>query len=508
MSAASFNGLADLLADIASPSDARQAPDSNTHQISPGVPDCLKDLFDLESPTEFERNQRQRTSSNPLSPLSSKSSLLDSEEEYDELDHVSVNRDDIIDSEDDASNDEDHFSQSDEAQVIEDSEFNELYASVCPSASEQDEIDLLSASSLHTVLATKCDCCIPCPIRANLTQLDIYRFRTDALRHTLSNGSRTTFIADALRPNLTFTATHHPSESTLGPRIPGQRARKQHFALNGIDVCPDIYCLAFGISRFCLRSAAEEAKGLSKSKVSVPEAPGLTQAIALDASILDLHVVQFVLNYAEESGAEKIPMDEDLQRAARFQAVHGSIDDLCILRLHECSEKDLFDKYLIASDEGRRYHTVGIKKFASIFNKDPRLLHIALARKREEFSECTICSDAKSQLSQKLTREQRSEVQHSWMLHLNVVWNERMAYVKKAQSPFIEKVEHPQRVLIIRVGASFHLDKMTKKMSSKQYFDVLCSSPFSLSHDNFGFSRYSKIKSGAKVLKHCRFALL
>jgi len=309
--------------------------------------------------------------------------------------------------------------------LIEDSVFNELYASVCPS---EEEIDLLSASSLHTVLATNCGCSIPCPIRANFTQLDVYKCRTYAFRHTLSDGSRTTFIADTLRPNLTFAATHHPSESTLGPRIPGQRAKKQHFALNGVDACADIYRLAFWISRSCLRSAAEEAKGLSKSKVSVPEASGSTQALALDAGILNLHVVQFVLNYAEESGAEKIPMDEDLQRA-RFQAVHGSIDDLCILRLHECSETYLFDKYVSASHEGRMYYTVGSKKFAEIFNKDPRLLHIALARKREEFSECTSCSDAKSQLSQKLTKEQRRAVQHSWMLHLNVVWNERMAYV-------------------------------------------------------------------------------
>ena len=103
------NGLSDLLAEVASPSDARQAPYSNT-QISPGVPDCLKDLFDIESPTEFQRNQRQRTSLNPMSPLSSNSSLHDSEEEYDELDHVSVNLDDKVDPEDHASNDEDHFS--------------------------------------------------------------------------------------------------------------------------------------------------------------------------------------------------------------------------------------------------------------------------------------------------------------------------------------------------------------------------------------------------------------
>ena len=103
ISAASCNGISYLLADIASPSDARQAPDSNTHQISPGVPDCLKDLFDIESPTELDRNQRQRTSSNPVSHMSSNSSLHDSEEEYDELDHVTVNLDDIVDPENDAS---------------------------------------------------------------------------------------------------------------------------------------------------------------------------------------------------------------------------------------------------------------------------------------------------------------------------------------------------------------------------------------------------------------------
>jgi hypothetical protein len=137
MSAASCNGLSDLLADIASPSDACQSPDSNTLQISPGVPDCLKDLFDFESPTNFERNQRRRISSDPLSPSSSNSSLHDSEEGYDELDDISDNREDIVDPDDAASNDEDHFSQSDEAQVIEDSVFYELYASVCPSESER-----------------------------------------------------------------------------------------------------------------------------------------------------------------------------------------------------------------------------------------------------------------------------------------------------------------------------------------------------------------------------------
>jgi hypothetical protein len=344
--------------------------------------------------------------------------------------------------------------------------FNELYAAVIPSKVEDCTKNLLSHESIQACLSTKCGCSMPCTVRANLDHFYVYKLRIDTIQHSLHDGARTEYIADTLRHSYNPIARHHPAETERGSRIPGQRARRQHYVINNVDVCPMIFALSNGISTHLLRASTTRAKGLSRAKNERTRPAFLAEAIDLDSDIESLHVVQFVLDYAQESGAEKIPMDEDLERAARFQKVHGSIDGFSLLRLHECTAQAVYDKYVEGSDSGRRYEAVDLRKFREIFKDDKRLLHICLARRREDFSICTNCQDAKTQLAQQhITKEQRVAIQQNWALHLHLVWRERLAYTKKAHAPFLEKSESIPPIIRIRIALSLHIDKQTKNMT-------------------------------------------
>lgn len=348
------------------------------------------------------------------------------------------------------------------AAEIDSTRFNELFASVQPNQSDAFSSDLLSHASITAFLGGACSCLVPCPIRAGLSYLQVYSSRHATLQKSLTNGDRAAFVADLLRCSLCEEASHHPAESTLGPRILGQRSRRQHFVLSNIDVCGPMYASAIGVSVYVLRTAGEQAKGPPRSTAG-SSSTELIRAQLCNSDIADLHAVQFLLDYARDSGAEKIPMSEDLERARKFQSRLGSVDDLCLLRVNDDKIGQVYAKYVEHGLGGRRYFCIGIREFSAIFDKDPRVAHICLARKRDSFSICTTCGDSKQLLSTKLTREQRAAAQYTWACHLDLVWAERMVYSQRAQAPFVESIPP---VLHIRMALSIHIDKQTKNMTA------------------------------------------
>lgn len=353
--------------------------------------------------------------------------------------------------------------------------FNELFAVVVPTTAEDGATNMLTHASITACLEFKCDCLVPCTIRAGLDPLYVHKLRADSLQHSLNNGSRTEHVANMLRPSLSMIASHHPAETERGNRVPGQRARRQHYVLNNVDVCPAVFALAIGVSPSLLRQGTTRAKNLSKPTINHPNSGFLNEAIELNSDVDTLFVVEFIVRYANDSGAEKIPMDEDLERAARFQKVHGSIDGLSLLRLNECTIESVFEKYVEGSDSGRRYSTVNMKKFRNIFQKDKRLLHICLARPIEGFSICTSCQEYKLKLyGRRLTTEQRLATQHAWSLHLHLVWKERLVYVSKAHAPYLEKIESIPPRIRIKIALSIHIDKQTKNVTGQRFSSIYC----------------------------------
>ena len=346
------------------------------------------------------------------------------------------------------------------------SRFNELYSDIRPSPAEQERTSLLTFDSIQKILNFVCKCLIPCPIRAGFTQLGVYAWRSSILQHSLWDGKRLIYLTDWVRPMRSFEAVHHPASASTGLRLAGHRARKLNLELNHTDVCSTVFAVATRSSETLLRNACEHSKNIPVGSGKNDYSQILQQAHELNSDVNILMAVQWIIGYAADSGAEMIPIFEDLERAARFQSVFGSIDELSLLRLNDCTLEALYQKYLDESNEGRKFIIIDLKDFRSTFKTDPRVLHICLARKRDAFSICTSCSDFKTQLSLKLTREQRAAVQHGWAMHLHLVWRERLAYVKKAQAPFVERSESIPRILYIRIALSFHIDKQTKNMTA------------------------------------------
>jgi hypothetical protein len=474
-----MSGLSDLVTEVSPPvSPLNQTPES-TGLTS--LPSGLRDINDDIDEEDSRRRQRPRIEYGQLDGLVTSLDVEDPDPAVEEIDDdplfESLDLDTplmphIIDEDVEADGENtreeelnSHFFSSHE-DGVDAVMFNEIYASIKPTAAENEANNLLGVQSIQSCLDFKCRCLVPCTIRADLDQLLIYRTRYNTLAHPVHNGDRAEYIANILRPCYNSVASHHPAETERGPRVAGQRARQLHFVINNVDVCPETFSLVYGISSNLLKNSKILAKKPAKVTIEQSIPRFLSEALDLDSDIGTLHVIQCILDYAIESGAEKIPMFEDLERAERFQKVHGSVDDLSLLRLHECTIEALYDKYVERSNGGRNYLVINPKKFSDIFSTDKRLLHITLARRRDNFSICTHCQDAKTRLSQnRLTREQRAAIQQQWATHLSLVWRERLAYTKKAQAPFLEKIEEVPPKIRIRIALCVHMDKQTKQMT-------------------------------------------
>ena len=121
--------------------------------------------------------------------------------------------------------------------------------------------ELLSYSSITSVLQEVCNCTIQCTVRAvvraGLTHTIVHQLRSATLQHFRSAGARTRFHAGLLRSSRTENSSRHPAELRHGPRYAGQRATKQHYAIGNIDVFAATYARAHGLPDRGLRAAAD-----------------------------------------------------------------------------------------------------------------------------------------------------------------------------------------------------------------------------------------------------------
>ena len=121
--------------------------------------------------------------------------------------------------------------------------------------------ELLSHSSITSVLQEGCNCTIQCTVRAvmraGLTHTIVHQLRSATLQHFRSAGARTRFHAGLLRSSRTENSSRHPAELRHGPRYAGQRATKQHYAIGNIDVFAATYARAHGLPDRGLRAAAD-----------------------------------------------------------------------------------------------------------------------------------------------------------------------------------------------------------------------------------------------------------
>jgi hypothetical protein len=84
-----------------------------------------------------------------------------------------------------------------------------------------------------------------------------------------------------------------------------------------------------------------------------------------------------------------------LMRAAGFGAAQAAwggdtVDKICHLRLHENEIMQFFTLYQLECGEG--LPSLRYADFCRVFKKDKRLAHIGVARKRDNFGECSKCT--------------------------------------------------------------------------------------------------------------------
>jgi hypothetical protein len=112
------------------------------------------------------------------------------------------------------------------------------------------------------------------------------------------------------------------------------RTRKYQLAINGIDVCAPTFSAVHGITSNLVRRACELDLALQSSVQDIVSRE-LAEAQKLNCSLDRMHAISFVIEHAKQSGAELMPMGDDLVRAESFFATNGDCDELCIQRLQE-----------------------------------------------------------------------------------------------------------------------------------------------------------------------------
>jgi len=315
-----------------------------------------------------------------------------------------------------------------------------LFDQIKTPVAEEERRELLSHSSITSVLEEVCNCTIQCTVRAGLTHALVHKLRSATLQHSRSTGDRTRFHAGLLRSSRTESCSRHPAELCHGPRYNGQRATKQHYVIGNIDVCASTYAHAHGLTDRGLRAAAdldvEEQVRVSHETISE-----LNDAQELNCSEQRMHAVSFILSHAKNSGAELMPMHDDLKGAEYFHQENGDPDDLCSIRLYETSITSLYCAYEAASEKGLKYTPLNQDDFSDLFYNDRRVMHIYLARQRDSFSICTGCLDWKQQLANaRLPADERARLQLEYSQHLKRIAADRLVHTMTSQMPRIERV--------------------------------------------------------------------
>jgi hypothetical protein len=102
--------------------------------------------------------------------------------------------------------------------------------------------------------------------------------------------------------------------------------------------------------------------------------------------------------------------------------------------------------------------------FVRVFNEDPRLKHIFVARKRDNFGVCTICTQYKQNLANhRLTETKREGFLHDFRSHMCGVAKDRAAMVARMAETKVLQPTEPGEKPILDGAVVMVIGKMTKK---------------------------------------------
>ena len=224
---------------------------------------------------------------------------------------------------------------------------------------------------------------------------------------------------------------------------------------------PEFYQNAAGITKTLYDKAHKLASGDVDERRKKPK--DCDVPLRLD-SFERLFIVQFVLDWVEESGAEKMPMG-DADGLSSLAALYGAADDLEALdnlsqiRLHDLELKPL---YRLHTSKAAGYcEVLSPQVFSEVFHKDPRLAHIYLARKRGSFGICAKCANYKQILgSHHMDPDKRAQARREYRSHLDEQAYARQQYVYQATRGSVLPVGLDGKK-VIEGSLSICMDKMT-----------------------------------------------
>jgi len=157
---------------------------------------------------------------------------------------------------------------------------------------ESEREDALSAISISAAIATPCSCIgrsVSCIIGSNLTMSKCHDLRTISLDYPIRDGSRARYFAGVI-------------QSLSGLSVEGERTRKYNLQVNGVAVCADVFCAAYGISRNLLRTACEMDLSSPRIASSTQKSREVLKAEALDCSIDRMNAVAWIIHHAKSTG--------------------------------------------------------------------------------------------------------------------------------------------------------------------------------------------------------------
>jgi len=365
----------------------------------------------------------------------------------------------------DGNMDDDDAAEDDDEHVIDDDVFNAVvhHEIAQNAANERERGELLNPESCRSAVNFICSCQMPCCLRCEISAEIVFDARSDTL--SLSNdGHRLLDLAKKLKVMRTETPSQHPAAALLGKRKANSRATKQHFDINNVDVCAEYFGLANGLSPSLIERAAKLA-GEAYTDINGKLTFRTKKLIVEPAD--RLYIARWFEEWTVKSSAESLPLG-DAPGLVRGVQEHpegaAGADTKCILRLHEYELTQLY--LLYQKDCANRFKDYGIKVFREVFHAHPRCALFKLARKKDNFGECSDCSNFKAKLSNhKCPPVEREEAQNHYGEHIALMNLERYKYVRRASKPSVDKsgAERIPPIININIAVSLFIDKMTKQ---------------------------------------------
>jgi hypothetical protein len=159
-----------------------------------------------------------------------------------------------------------------------------------------------------------------------------------------------------------------------------------------------------------------------------------------------MHAVQWVCDYADLSAAEQMPGADASRGVSAALSASDDADSgrICHLRLHGNEVLQFYPLYANECRAGVEAHRY--QDFVRVFNEDPRLKHISVTRKRDNFGVCTICTQYKQNLANhRLTKTEQEVFFHDFRCHLCGVAKDRAAMVARMAETKVLQPTEPDR---------------------------------------------------------------